>query len=139
MPGANLPPPATQHPPVLLRGVARCFSRASRAGYRAHPHTILVIMQPSGSRHGVPEHRCHPDRFGRVDCESAFGGHSEMIAARTAKNAGFPRLVEEAEFRRARARRLAAKREKRGLSQTAVATMMGTSPRLSVSSRRAQT
>ena len=34
---------------------------------------------------------------------------SEMIAARTAKNAEFPRLVEEAEFRRATARRLVAK------------------------------
>ena len=53
---------------------------------------------------------------------------SEMIAARTAKNAEFPRLVKETEFRRATARRFAAKREKRGLSQTAVAAMMGTSP-----------
>ncbi len=53
---------------------------------------------------------------------------AEMIAARTAKNAEFPRLVKEAEFRRTTARRLAAKREKRGLSQTAVAAMMGTSP-----------
>ncbi len=53
---------------------------------------------------------------------------TEMIAARTAKKAEFPRLVKEAEFRRATARRLAAKREKRGLSQTAVAAMMGTSP-----------
>jgi transcriptional regulator with XRE-family HTH domain len=36
-------------------------------------------------------------------------------------------MVEEAEFRRKAARQLAAQREKRGLSQTVVAAMMGTS------------
>jgi len=52
---------------------------------------------------------------------------AEMIEARTAKNPEFPRLVEEAEQRRKLARRLAGKREKRGLSQTIVAARMGTS------------
>lgn len=36
-------------------------------------------------------------------------------------------MVDEAEFRRKSARRLAARREKLGLSQTVVAAMMGTS------------
>jgi ribosome-binding protein aMBF1 (putative translation factor) len=53
---------------------------------------------------------------------------SEMMDARTAKNAQFPRLVDEAEARRAIARRLTKKREQRGLSQTIVAARMGTSP-----------
>lgn len=51
----------------------------------------------------------------------------EMVAARTARSAGFPRLVAQAEFRRKTARQLAARREKRGFSQTVVAAMMGTS------------
>ena len=51
----------------------------------------------------------------------------EIVAARTARNPGFPRLVEEAEFRRKAARQLAAQREKLELSQTVVAAMMGTS------------
>ncbi len=51
----------------------------------------------------------------------------EVVSTRTARNGEFPRLVTEAEFRRKTARRLAATREKRGLSQTVVAAMMGTS------------
>ncbi len=51
----------------------------------------------------------------------------EITAARTAKNPEFPRLVAEATFRRKAARKLAAKRERRGLSQTVVAAKMGTS------------
>ena len=51
----------------------------------------------------------------------------EIVATRTARNAKFPRLVEEAEFRRKTARLLAARREKLGFSQTVVAAMMGTS------------
>ena len=51
----------------------------------------------------------------------------EIVSARTARNAKFPRLVEEAEFRRRTARLLAARREKLGFSQTVVAAMMGTS------------
>lgn len=51
----------------------------------------------------------------------------EMVAARAERNPEFPRLVAEAEFRRKTARILAAKREKRGFSQTVVAAMMGTS------------
>ncbi len=51
----------------------------------------------------------------------------EIVAARTVRNPAFPRLVEEAEFRRKAARQLAAQREKLGLSQTVVAAMMGTS------------
>lgn len=51
----------------------------------------------------------------------------EIIEKRTARNAGFKALVDEAEFRRAAAKKLAAKRERAGLSQTIVAAMMGTS------------
>ena len=51
----------------------------------------------------------------------------EMVAARAERNPEFSRLVAEAEFRRKTARLLAAKREKRGFSQTVVAAMMGTS------------
>jgi ribosome-binding protein aMBF1 (putative translation factor) len=51
----------------------------------------------------------------------------EIVAARTARNPRFPKMVDEAEFRRKAARRLAAQREKLGLSQTVVAAMMGTS------------
>lgn len=52
---------------------------------------------------------------------------SEIVQARTAKNPAFPSFVEEAAARRKLARKLAAKREKRGLSQTLVAAKMGTS------------
>ncbi len=52
---------------------------------------------------------------------------SEIMDERTAKNPDFPRLVDEAEVRRQIARRLAKKRERRGLSQTVVAAKMGTS------------
>lgn len=51
----------------------------------------------------------------------------EIVAERTAKNPGFPLLVAEAEARRKFARRLAALREKKALSQTVVAARMGTS------------
>jgi ribosome-binding protein aMBF1 (putative translation factor) len=52
---------------------------------------------------------------------------SEIMVERTRKNAGFPDLVRETEARRKLARRLAALREKRALSQTLVAARMGTS------------
>jgi DNA-binding transcriptional regulator YiaG len=52
---------------------------------------------------------------------------SEIMDERTRKNAAFPDLVREAEARRKLARRLAALREKRSLSQTLVAARMGTS------------
>src|SRR6187401_1009796 len=52
---------------------------------------------------------------------------SEIMDERTRKNAAFPDLVREAEARRKLARRLAALREKRALSQTLVAARMGTS------------
>jgi ribosome-binding protein aMBF1 (putative translation factor) len=51
----------------------------------------------------------------------------EIVSKRTGRSPGFPRLVEEAEFRRKAARQLAAQREKLGLSQTVVAARMGTS------------
>ena len=51
----------------------------------------------------------------------------EIISERTKRNPEFPKLVAEATARRVLARRLATKREKRGLSQTAVAAKMGTS------------
>lgn len=51
----------------------------------------------------------------------------EIVAERTRKNAAFPRLVAEAEARRKLARKLAAVREKKALSQTVVAARMGTS------------
>lgn len=51
----------------------------------------------------------------------------EMIAERTKVNPGFARLLAEAEARRRFARRLAAVRVAKALSQTAVATKMGTS------------
>lgn len=51
----------------------------------------------------------------------------ELVAARTAKNAAFPSLVEEAAARRALAKRLAKVRVKRDLSQTQVAAIMSTS------------
>jgi DNA-binding transcriptional regulator YiaG len=52
---------------------------------------------------------------------------SEIIEERTRGNSRFPRLVAEAEARRKLARKLAALREKRALSQTVVAARMGTS------------
>jgi ribosome-binding protein aMBF1 (putative translation factor) len=52
---------------------------------------------------------------------------TEIIAERTRGNPEFPRLVAEADARRKLARRLAALREKRALSQTLVAARMGTS------------
>ncbi len=52
---------------------------------------------------------------------------TEIIAERTRRNPEFPRLVAEADARRKLARRLAALREKRALSQTLVAARMGTS------------
>jgi DNA-binding transcriptional regulator YiaG len=51
----------------------------------------------------------------------------EIVEERTAKNPAFPRLVAEAEGRRKLARKLAALREKKSLSQTLVAARMGTS------------
>ena len=52
---------------------------------------------------------------------------AEIIDERSRNNPAFPRLVAEAEARRKLARRLAAIREKRSLSQTVVAARMGTS------------
>jgi DNA-binding transcriptional regulator YiaG len=52
---------------------------------------------------------------------------AEIIHERTARNPTFPSLVAEAEERRKLARRLAAVREKKALSQTVVAARMGTS------------
>lgn len=52
---------------------------------------------------------------------------AEIVAERTAKNNAFPKLLAEAEMRRKLARRLAAVREKKSLSQTVVAARMGTS------------
>ena len=51
----------------------------------------------------------------------------EIIDERTGSNPAFPRLVAEAEGRRRLARKLAALREERSLSQTLVAAKMGTS------------
>jgi ribosome-binding protein aMBF1 (putative translation factor) len=51
----------------------------------------------------------------------------ELIAERSRRNPDFPRLMEEALFRRRAARKLSAQREKAGLSQTLVAARMGTS------------
>jgi DNA-binding transcriptional regulator YiaG len=52
---------------------------------------------------------------------------AELVAERTRNNPAFPDLVREAEARRRLARKLAALREKRALSQTVVAARMGTS------------
>lgn len=52
---------------------------------------------------------------------------AEIVDERTRKNPMFPDLVREAETRRRLARKLAALREKRALSQTVVAARMGTS------------
>src|SRR5262245_32810226 len=51
----------------------------------------------------------------------------EIVAERTRGNPKFPDLVAEAEVRRKLARKLAALREKKALSQTVVAARMGTS------------
>src|SRR5579884_1785672 len=52
---------------------------------------------------------------------------AEIVAERTRRNPEFPRLLKEAEDRLALARKLAAMREKKHLSQTVVAARMGTS------------
>jgi ribosome-binding protein aMBF1 (putative translation factor) len=52
---------------------------------------------------------------------------TEIVAERTARNPDFPGLVEAASRRRELLRELAAQRERLGLSQTAVAAVMGTS------------
>jgi ribosome-binding protein aMBF1 (putative translation factor) len=52
---------------------------------------------------------------------------TEIVAERTARNPEFPGLVEAALRRRQLLRELGAEREKLGLSQTAVAAVMGTS------------
>ena len=49
----------------------------------------------------------------------------EIVGERTRHNPEFPRLVAEAEARRRLARKLAAAREKKALSQTVVAARMG--------------
>jgi ribosome-binding protein aMBF1 (putative translation factor) len=51
----------------------------------------------------------------------------EIIEERTRRNPEFPRLMDEAIFRRKNARKLSAQRQKAGLSQTVVAARMGTS------------
>lgn len=51
----------------------------------------------------------------------------EIMDERTRRNPGFPLVVAEAEERRKVARKLAALREKKALSQTVVAARMGTS------------
>lgn len=52
---------------------------------------------------------------------------TEIIAERTARNPDFPGLVEAATRRRELLRELGARREALGLTQTAVAAVMGTS------------
>jgi DNA-binding XRE family transcriptional regulator len=52
---------------------------------------------------------------------------TEIIAERTARNPEFPGLVDAAVRRRELLRELGARREKLGMSQTAVAAVMGTS------------
>ena len=52
---------------------------------------------------------------------------TEIIAERTARNPEFPGLVEAAIRRRELLRELSARREDLGLTQTAVAAVMGTS------------
>jgi ribosome-binding protein aMBF1 (putative translation factor) len=52
---------------------------------------------------------------------------TEIVAERTARNPEFPGLVEAALRRRQLLRELGTEREKLGLSQTAVAAVMGTS------------
>lgn len=52
---------------------------------------------------------------------------AEVVRERTAKNPAFPRLVAEAEARRKLAKKLAALRQRKVLSQTVVAARMGTS------------
>jgi DNA-binding transcriptional regulator YiaG len=51
---------------------------------------------------------------------------AEVVDERTRKNPRFPNLVAEAQVRRKLARKLAALREKKALSQTVVAARMGT-------------
>jgi ribosome-binding protein aMBF1 (putative translation factor) len=52
---------------------------------------------------------------------------AEIVDERTRRNPAFPKLVAEAEVRRKLARKLAAAREKKSLTQTVVAARMGTS------------
>jgi DNA-binding Xre family transcriptional regulator len=52
---------------------------------------------------------------------------AEIVAERSRRNAAFPSLVAEAEARKKLARKLAAMRAKKRLSQTVVAARMGTS------------
>jgi transcriptional regulator with XRE-family HTH domain len=52
---------------------------------------------------------------------------TEIVAERTARNPDFPGLVEAARRRRELLKQLGSQREKLGLSQTAVAAVMGTS------------
>jgi ribosome-binding protein aMBF1 (putative translation factor) len=52
---------------------------------------------------------------------------AEIVDERTARNPKFPDLVDESEERRKLARKLAATRERKALSQTVVAARMGTS------------
>ena len=52
---------------------------------------------------------------------------AEIVDERTRRNSNFPDMVAEAEQRRKLARKLAALREKKALSQTVVAARMGTS------------
>jgi ribosome-binding protein aMBF1 (putative translation factor) len=52
---------------------------------------------------------------------------TEIVAERTARNPGFPGLAEAAARRRELLQEFASRREKLGLSQTAVAAVMGTS------------
>ena len=52
---------------------------------------------------------------------------AEIVDGRTRRDPEFPRLVAEATARRRLARKLAARREKKALSQTVVAARMGTS------------
>lgn len=51
---------------------------------------------------------------------------AEIVEERTGRNPKFPHMVAEAEVRRKLARKLAALREKKALSQTVVAARMGT-------------
>ncbi len=52
---------------------------------------------------------------------------TEIVAERTTRNPGFPGLVEAAARRRELLRELTTRRQNLGLSQTAVAAVMGTS------------
>ena len=68
---------------------------------------------------------------GRIEDDRLVRGQgryvADIAAERTARNPGFPSLVEEAAWRRKIARRLAAIREQKQLTQTMVAGRMHTS------------